>query len=172
MIPETAGNSTLEIYRCERVPDRWTLHSVIREGVKAFDATLWPDAGRWWMFVNVAEPNADACDELHLFSSETPLGPWSPCGDNPIVSDVRYARPAGPLFARNGARYRPSQDDSRGYGHSVVISRVEALGAGGYRETIVDRVSPGWRSDVIRVHTLGAAGRLRVVDCMVERTRW
>lgn len=169
MMPETAVNGTLELYRCEAFPSRWKLHRVLLENISAYDATLWNARDRWWMFVNVAEPGADSSDELHLYWSTTPLGPWTVHSANPVVSDVRSARPAGPLFSRDGMLYRPSQDCSLAYGHTVLINRVDLLGEDGYRETEVHRISPGWRSDILHVHTLGGSGRLRVIDYMVSR---
>jgi hypothetical protein len=172
MLPETAGNGTIELYRCEAFPLRWRLHRVLLEKINAFDATLWREDDRWWMFVNVAEPGADSSDELHLYWSTTPLGPWTAHRGNPVVSDVRSARPAGPLFSHNGKLYRPSQDCSLAYGHSVRINRVDVLCDDDYRETAVDRIAPGWREDILRVHTLGGSKRLRVIDCMVSRKQW
>jgi hypothetical protein len=169
MIPETAGNETIEVYRCESFPLRWRLHQVLLDNVSAFDATLWRDNDRWWMFVNIAEPGADSSDELHLYWSATPLGPWTPHRANPVVSDVRCARPAGPLFSRNGKLYRPSQDCSLAYGHSVLINRVDVLRDDDYQETAVHRITPGWREDILRVHTLGGSKRLRVIDYLVSR---
>lgn len=171
MVPETADNGTIELYRCEAFPARWTLARVLLEGIRAYDATLWKEGDRWWMFVNVAEPGADASDELHLYWSATPLGPWTAHPGNPVVSDVRCARPAGPLFARNGRVYRPSQDCSLTYGHSVVINRVEVLSDDAYREEAVGRIMPGWRKGVVRVHTLGGSKRLRVIDYQTRRNR-
>ena len=55
------------------------------------------------------------------------------------------------------------------YGHSILINRVEHLGEDGYRETAVDRIAPGWREDVLRVHTVSGNKRLRVMDCMMRR---
>lgn len=172
MMPETAANKTIEVYQCEEFPSRWRLHTVMREEVNAFDATLWAEPGRWWMFVNVAEPGADPCDELHVYSGTTPFGPWHPHPRNPVVSDVRCARPAGPVFSSNGIRYRPSQDDSIDYGYAVVINRIAELGDENYAEAPAGRLDPGWRNDILRVHTFGGSGRLRVVDCMVRRSRW
>jgi hypothetical protein len=171
MLPETAENGTVEVYRCDAFPLRWRLHQVLLENVSAYDATLWRENDRWWMFVNVAEPGADSSDELHLYWSMTPLGPWTAHRGNPVVSDVRSARPAGPLFSRNGKLYRPSQDCSLAYGHSVSINRVDVLRDGDYRETAVDRIAPGWREDILRLHTLGRSKRLRVIDCTVRRKR-
>jgi hypothetical protein len=172
MLPETAENGTIEIYRCEAFPLRWRLHRILLDKVSACDATLWRENDRWWMFVNVAEPGADGSDELHLYWSTTPLGPWTAHRGNPVVSDVRCARPAGPLFSRNGKLYRPSQDCSLAYGHSVLINRVDVLRDDSYQETVVDRITPGWRKDVLRVHTLGGSKRLRVIDYQVNRNQW
>jgi len=172
MLPETAGNSTVELYRCEQFPDRWSLHKVLLEGIRAFDATLLREADRWWLFVNVAEPGADPSEELHLYWSETPLGPWHAHGANPVISDARRARGAGPLFRRDGVLYRPSQDCSSTYGYAVSINRVDVLDLERYEETPVGRIAPDWRADMRCLHTYGAAGNLRVVDYMVRRPRW
>jgi hypothetical protein len=172
MIPETAANRTVELYRCERFPDRWRLEKELLSEVNAFDATLCQHRGKWWMFVNVAAPGVDACDELHLYSSTSPFGPWREHRANPVVSDVRCARPAGPLFRRGGQLFRPSQDDSVVYGRRVLINRVDVLNDQEYRETAVEGLEPRWRPDVERVHTLARAERLVTVDCMVKRRKW
>jgi len=169
MLPETSENGTIEIYRCEAFPLRWRLHKVLLEKISAFDATLCKQNDRWWMFVNVAEPEADSSEELHLYWSTTPLGPWTAHRGNPVVSDARCARPAGPLFSRDGMLYRPSQDCSLVYGHSVLINRVDILSDDNYRETVVHRITPGWREDILRVHTFGGSKRLRVIDYMARR---
>ncbi len=56
-----------------------------------------------------------------------------------------------------------------GYGHSVLINRVQVLSEDAYKETAVDRIAPHWRRDVQRVHTVGGDKRLRVIDCMTRR---
>ncbi len=173
MLPETAENGTVELYRCEEMPSRWRLERVLLTNVRAYDATLWHQGDRWWMFVNIAPPGTDGTDELHLYSSRvTPLGPWIPHPKNPVIVDARRARSAGPLFVVDGTLYRPSQDCSVAYGHSISINRVDALDEHDYRETLVERIEPGWRRDIMRVHTLGASGRLHVVDMVVKRPRW
>jgi len=173
MLPETAASGRLEVYRCETVPWQWRLHAVLLDNVRAFDATLWQATDRWWLFANIAAPGTDGNDELHLYSSARgPFGPWQPHRCNPIVADARHARSAGPLFRRAGALYRPSQDCTPVYGRSVVVNRVDVLDDDDYREEPIGRLDPGWRKDVLRVHTLGGSGRLRVIDCSVRRRRW
>ena len=45
----------------------------------------------------------------------------------------------------------------------------DVLSDDAYRETVVDRISPGWRKDILHVHTLGGSQRLRVIDYLVSR---
>jgi hypothetical protein len=58
------------------------------------------------------------------------------------------------------------------YGHAISINRVDALDEHDYRETLVERIEPGWQRDIMCVHTIGGIGRLRVVDVLVKRPRW
>ena len=172
MLPETAQNGTVELYRCEEFPDRWSLHKVLLQGINAVDATLLREPDRWWLFVNVAEPGADPNEELHLYWSDTPLGPWHAHAANPVISDARCARGAGPLFRRDGVLYRPSQDCSQTYGHAVSINRIDVLDTQRYEETPVGRIGPEWSHEMRCLHTFGALGRLRVVDYQVRRPKW
>ena len=55
MLPETAQNRTLEIYRCVRFPDQWELANDIDDGIYAVDATLFEYENKWWLFANVKE---------------------------------------------------------------------------------------------------------------------
>lgn len=121
MLPETIANRTVEVYRCVEFPCRWELHTTLMRDVDAVDATLFEHNDRWWMFVSLREnPGASTHDELFLFHASHPLsGTWTPHPENPIVSDVRRARPAGAVFWKEGAIYRPAQDCSEHYGYGL-----------------------------------------------------
>jgi hypothetical protein len=116
------------------------------------------------MFVNVATPGSLNVDELHLYYAEQPLGPWTPHPRNPIKSDVRSARPAGPILRRDGRLYRPSQDCSGRYGRAVVINRIDRLDPEGYGEREVGRIEPDPRSGTLGTHTLALQPTLTCVD--------
>lgn len=172
MIPESADNHSIELYRCEQFPHRWSLYKVLLENVRAYDSTLLHEDGRWWLFANVAEGEADPSEELHLYWSTSLEGPWVPHCANPVLSDVRQARGAGPLFRRDGNLYRPSQDCAADYGSAVSINRIDLLDTSSYRETPVGRIEPDRRAGMRCLHTFGTAGRLRVVDFVVRHPRW
>ncbi len=174
MIPETSANRTLEVYRCVEFPDRWSLHKTLMHNVNAYDATLVEYAGHWWMFVTIAENNGGSSwDELFLFHADHPLSDhWLPHPCNPIVSDVRRARPAGPIFVENGRLYRPAQDCSRTYGYGIRLHRIDELSPTKYSETEVNHIEPlpghGW----LATHTLSFAGGLTMIDAQRRRFKF
>jgi hypothetical protein len=173
MVPESAANASIEMYRCIEFPHRWALHKVLMQGVKAYDSTLYCDGQRWWLFANMVETEgASSWDELFLFHADAPDSDrWVAHPLNPIVSDCQRARPAGPLFAHDGQLYRPSQNCALRYGHGFNLSRVTCLTPEDYREELCTEVKPGWADDVRATHTFGKVGRLHVVDAQFRHRR-
>ncbi len=170
MLPETAANKTVELYRAKSFPFVWQPEKVLLTDVRAKDATLAEIDGKWWMFVSLAEHSIP--DELYLFSAPSPLGPWTPHRRNPVKSDVRGSRPAGALFEWNEDVYRPAQDSSGRYGYAISINRLVQLDDEGFREEHVSSILPKWDKDLLATHTISIAGDLTVVDCLVKRSRW
>lgn len=172
MMPETAHNKSLEVYRCDQFPDKWSHYRTIMENTAAADATLHFHNGLWWLFVNIGSSGCSKNDELFLFHSESPLGPWRPHRNNPVKSDVRSARPAGRLFERQGKLYRPAQDLSCAPHYTVPINRVDALGPERYEERVVSCLRAGWRKNQIGIHTLNHYAGISVIDVMLRRWRY
>ena len=141
--------------------------------VAAYDATIFEYDSRWWMFVNIQErEGTSSWDELHLFFADTPLGSeWQPHVLNPIVSDVRYARPAGPLFEQKGRIYRPSQDSSYRYGFQLNIMEIQELTPSTYRESLRESLSPPDGSAIRAMHSYTRAGSLTVIDAIYRQSR-
>jgi hypothetical protein len=172
MLPETAAHRTVELYRAARFPDEWTLDRVLLRDVAATDATLLRHAGRLWLFVAIAVDGGRPVDELFLFSSESLRGEWEPHPLNPIVSDVRCARPAGRVFLRDGQLIRPAQDCSRSYGGRLVFNRVEALSRSDYRERPIGAIEPAPDSGNLRTHSYDSDGTYEVLDGFRMRPRF
>jgi hypothetical protein len=171
MIPETAENRTVELWRCVDFPLRWKLEKPLLEGVRLVDATFLRRNERWWMFANAAPPGWSLNDELHLYHADDLLGTWQPHLRNPVKSDVRCARPAGNLYWRNGALYRPAQICAPDYGTGLSINRVLRLTPHDYAERQVERVLPAAREGLLGIHTVNRAGELTVIDAWSRRSR-
>lgn len=171
MAPDSGANRSVELYRCVEFPHRWRLEKVLLRGAWFVDATLHRAEDRWWMFVNVGLDGAEAHDELHLYHADRLFGEWQPHARNPVKSDVRCSRPAGRLFQRDGALYRPAQICAPLYGSGVSINRVLHLSPGAYLEQEEERVLPTHPAGLLGIHTLNRAGELSVLDGFTRRRR-
>jgi hypothetical protein len=86
-----------------------------------------------------------------------------------VKSDTRTARPAGRPFEWRGKLYRPAQDCSRRYGHSIVINEIKRIDAAEFWETEVSRISPNWTERLLATHTINASDTVTVVDGLRSR---
>jgi hypothetical protein len=164
MIPESSANRTIELYRAAPFPSTWSLERVLMTGVRAFDTTLLVHEGRMWLFATVPAEGAPPNDELNLYWSNSLFGPWEAHPANPVVSDVRSARPAGRIFERAGDLIRPAQDCSQRYGYALVFNRIDVLTDDEYRETPVGRVEPDWFPGLVATHTYNFGSDVEVID--------
>ncbi len=171
MVPESIANKTIELYKCKSFPYEWEFRMNLMENIEAVDTTIHFQDGKYWMFVNIKEnKGASAWDELFLFSADTlQTANWQPHPQNPVISDVRAARPAGRLFTHNGKLYRPSQDCSCTYGYATNINEVLVLNEKEYSEKRVDALYPKWNKKVTAVHTLSHSDGLSVIDARYKR---
>jgi hypothetical protein len=172
MIPETSAVHQVQLFIAREFPGRWKLESVLLEDIEACDATLFADNSSYWLFMTVPRRGVSPHEELHLYSSRSLRGPYEPHPKNPIVSDVRTARPAGALFRRNGRLFRPSQDCLLRYGHAIQINEVITLTEHDYSERTVDRIDPKWLDGGIATHTINGDGQYEVIDNVVWQPRF
>ena len=164
MIPETGEAGRIELHTAVGLPGPWRLERVLIDGITAHDATLHrADDGAWWLFASVVEGPADP-GVLHLFSAPELDAGWTPHPANPIVTDPGRSRPAGRLYHRDGALYRPAQDGSRRYGEAIVLNRVDELTPTAYRETPAARIDPDWLPGLVGTHTYTFDSRYECLD--------
>jgi len=173
MIPESAENQSVELYRCTRMPHEWTFEHDLMRGIKAYDATLVQHQGRWWMFAAVSEnEGSSAWDELCIYHADSPISrDWRPHPANPVVSDVCSARPAGPFFRLNGRLFRPSQDSSGRYGRALNVNEVLQLDEQSFREILVEKVEPVWNRALVGTHSYSFAGDTAFMDAICREPR-
>lgn len=173
MIPETAGNRTIELYKCVDFPLKWKLHSVLMRDIYAVDSTILKHDNYYWLFCNIKEnQGASSLDELFLFYSISILdGDWQSHPCNPIISDVSRSRPAGNIFERNGKLYRPAQNSAKGYGHGMVLNEIIELSTTVYKEEIVQSLYPNWEKDLMSTHTMNHNCKLTVIDALIRVRR-
>ncbi len=131
MIPETAQDRSVRLYRAVDFPTRWRLETQLLEGQRCTDPSVFPHAGLWWMFVS-----RNICEDLLLYYADTLTGPWHAHPASPVVyAQPAKARCAGRPVHLNGALIRFAQDCSDSYGRCVRAFRIDQLDPRHYQES-------------------------------------
>ncbi len=172
MLPETKENKRIELYRCRRFPDQWELDRVLIPDISAVDSTIVSANGKWWLFANVEEKDGSSWDSLHLFYANDLLSEeWTPHPKNPVVRNIKNARPAGRIFLREGDLIRPAQDCSVRYGYATNFNRITTLTETDYQEVLEKTFKPQRLSTYYATHTWNQSGDLRVIDALQWRRK-
>lgn len=137
-------------------------------GARVTDGTILFHDGLYWLFCGLENDNDHV--NLHLFFSKSLRGNWSAHPLNPVKTDVRSSRSAGPIIAHQGALFRPAQDCSRSYGYGLSVNRIDCLTVTRFEETAVATIRPEAISGSCKgVHTLSFADDLMVIDARFDR---
>lgn len=166
MMPESSSCRRLDLYRAERFPDRWVFDRTLIDGLEISDATPFEAEGRWWMTATVSEEGGSSWDCLSLFTAPNRLGPWTRCGDGPVLIDASCARPAGHVQTIGGALWRPAQDCVGGYGAGLALCRIDHLDVDGFHQTLATRLGPPSGAPADGVHTLNIGGGFEFIDAV------
>jgi hypothetical protein len=162
MIPETGAARRIELYRAERFPDLWALHSILIDNIAAYDATFCEHGGRLWLFMATGHWQSSSWDILEIYHAIKLEGPWMPMTGNPVLIDPTATRPGGSMFRCSGELWRPAQDSSVIYGGKLPLCRVDELTSEKFRQTTISYLAPG--PSLSGVHTLNCADGLETVD--------
>lgn len=173
MIPETSENRTVELYKSTDFPVKWEFVMNLMENCNAVDSTLFYHGNKWWLFTSVNEfTRFPDHRELFLYYSDNLFSnQWKPHPGNPVVTDVRTARPGGKIFTHNGKIYRPSQDCSVRYGRALNFNEITRLTEDDYSERMVKKWEPTWFPHLQGVHTFNFDKNITLIDGYTFRKR-
>jgi hypothetical protein len=166
MIPETYQTKSINLYQCTDFPTEWKHRATLMDSVDAVDSTILFHKNKWWLFTNIAEPEGTSIDnELYLFYSDNLMCQnWNSHPMNPVISDVKRARPAGKILERNGKLYRPSQCCNPSYGYGIKLNEIVVLTENDYQEREIAFIEPKWDKKLKGVHTICHENRLTMID--------
>ena len=175
MIPESGDARTVRLYESTAFPTGWKPVRELLNGSCFYDATVFHyEDGNWYLFCT---QKADACyssdSELYIYFTDDLLnGTFQPHPQNPLRSDVRGARPAGPVFKENGTWIRPAQCSAPRYGYGIYFYEILELSPTRYSEIQRSVLMPDDTSKVLGTHTFQRTDGLQITDQQVRRRRY
>ncbi len=152
MIPETAANKRVEVYKCVSFPTKWVLYASAFEGEQIVDTTFYEDVNNdCWLFLNKGLTNKE---ELHIFKVDSlRLQQIIPHKNNPVKIDTLSARNAGSIFKYEDHYYRPSQVNSHGnYGNGLNLNKIIQLDLNTYIEEKIVTIQPNFEKGLNGIH--------------------
>jgi hypothetical protein len=169
LIPESIGNSTIELYKCISFPEKWELDNILFNSINALDTTVLIYNNKIWLFTTILNIENTG---LHLFYTDNlETNIWVSHPQNPISSDLIQSRSAGKIFEKDGRLYRPSQDSSKCYGYGINLTEIVKLTETEYEEKLIYKIEPDWDKNIIRTHTFSYFSDIIIIDCLKMRSR-
>lgn len=171
MVPETGKAGGVDLYECERFPDRWTKRRRLLDAPGAADPCIFRHGERWWLAVSLQSPNpAHGARYLALFHTDDLLaGHWTP---HPVNEQALYlgtphgtGRNAGAIVDSDGRLFRPMQQSRNFYAEGMTMMEIVELSPAAYREVPAPKPFP-FENIVDRpcVHHVSQAGRITAWD--------
>lgn len=163
MIPETAENSEVSLYKAQRFPKEWKKVSVLIDNYQGIDNSVLYKDNMWWLFSTDMKRGQHSYLNIHY--SEDLQKNWIAHPQNPVKSGKDFHRSAGTPFKYDGELIRPSMNCVKKYGESIILNRITTLTKKKFEEEIIGKISAferGYFKD--KIHTIAKAGNFTVVD--------
>jgi len=166
------SHSFVELFKCIDFPYKWISYKKILENIPLVDPTIFYQDGKWWLFACEAENNGTSKSEkLLLYYSDNPLNSkWKEHPQNPVISDIAKARPAGKIFKQGNKIIRPGQNCDGIYGRGFSFNEITKLTENEYEEIQLESFKPTWDKNIIGMHTFNHSVDCTVIDVRI-RTR-
>ncbi|MEP7311418.1 MAG: hypothetical protein ABI859_02440 [Pseudomonadota bacterium] len=162
MIPETAENGTVELYKAVEFPVKWKLEKVLFRGM-AVDTTFLVHHDRCYFFTSMSNYGSQFPVQL-LFNADSITSEWQLHPASPISTGVHAERGGGAILRVADRLVRPVQNGSRGYGHSLSFADIVELDPQHYAQTVRATLDPIWANRLAGTHTYAKSSRWEVID--------
>ncbi len=173
LIPETSHRRTVDLYACDRWPDRWRLSRRLLLGVDAADTVAVRHQDRWWLLTSVSDGTGGRQLEIHSCDDITtdPLEPH-PVNSRRLGGDAPYGsgRNAGLIWHdAGGALHRVVQQSTEHYGQGGELRRIVQLTRTAFlEEQAMQRDDPDLVAAIRQSHHYSRSGGFSAQD---RRTR-
>ena len=173
MIPETMSNNRLEIYKCQKFPNKWDLFATAFDGENVVDPVIFTDKNKkMWLFLNKKNGENGSCNsDLYIYQVDSiKLNKITAHKKNPVITNSLIGRNGGRIFEYENEFYRPSQSNYDGvYGKSLNISKIVSLSLNDYKEKLIRNINPDFKKNLISVHHMDQSSDIFVYDAAFEK---
>lgn len=168
MMPESSANHRLEVYRCEKFPEQWTLYATAFHEESIADTVYYKDHdGQCWLFTTISDSDIIMhCTIMNIYRIDSlKFNKIEPHHMNPIIIDASCARNGGRIYEEDGHVYRSAQINTHGqYGCGISIREIIKLTIDDYEEREVEFLNGNDIPHAIGTHQMCQIDDLFVMD--------
>ena len=166
LIPESAENKRLEIYKSVKFPNKWKLIKTHFKNEIIADATIFKFKGSLWLFVNKTKKNLlDLNRKLYLYKISNDFNKIIPHKKNPIKNSFYGGRSGGRLFNAENKLIRPAQIQKKNiYGYGLVFYEIKKLSLNVYNEKEILQLNPSFLKKNRGIHHISTSKNEIVFD--------
>jgi hypothetical protein len=169
-IPENSDGGNVDLYSYDISTGKLLFERTLIENLQAVDPSLLYHEGFWWLFFT---DKSSTNERLHIWYSDTLIGPYKSHTNNPVKVDIRSSRPAGNPFTLNGKLLRPAQDCSFRSGRRICINHISKLSPTEFVEEEYSILNPSTSSKFRNgMHTFCVTNGVVIVDGKRECFIW
>ena len=172
MIPETGENKTVEVYKADEFPYKWTLYKVLLSGKAYVDTTVIISNNCPVMVTYCSDQDGYSLEKYEISKDFSSVR---------LTCKKRYpentGRGAGAFFTRSdGSLIRPSQNCRSAYGENVIFNKVTEL-HNNYDEVPIGMLTINdvkfdkiiRRKNIMGLHTYTFNNNYEVIDIFVRQ---
>jgi hypothetical protein len=165
VFPEAAKSGKLSCYEYDPVKESLIFLKDILD-LPLRDSSILKRNEKYWIFGTMCENETEY--DLHVFYSDSLLGPYVPHMSNPVKSGLDGTRSAGNYIEVDGNIYRPTQNCKNEYGESITINRITELSEisvveESYLDIFINRKNRH-NKRMHTIHTINGVGNNIIVD--------
>lgn len=164
MIPESADNHSINLYKAVSFPDRWVKVCQLAKGIY-YDTTYVNYKDKDYL---ITYSPKKGYFELGVFTLDIERRKMEKLAEVQYKKNI--GRPAGRIYREYGELIRPAQDCSRKYGENLFFYKVDGLDDGKFREVLINTISAKETdSRYQRIHTYNRDSGYETVDFFKEQ---
>lgn len=164
MIPESADNHSIDLYKAVSFPDRWEKVCQLAEGIY-YDTTYVNHKDKDYL---ITYSPKKGYFELGVFAFDIEARKTEKLAEVQYKENI--GRPAGKVIVENSELIRPAQDCSRKYGENLFFYKVYGLDDGKFSEVLIKTISAKETDSCYqRIHTYNRDSEYETVDFFKEQ---
>ena len=123
-VPENALGNSLDLYQFDAGTKSFAFKHTLIKDVAVVDPVVFQFDTKWWL---LGTDKSSTNTLLNIWFADDLMGSWQPHMLNPVKTDIRSARPAGPVCMVDGRLIRPAQDCAKYSGHRISVMELDSL---------------------------------------------